>query len=119
ERALQADCLPEAAYVVVGIEEEEVARLPEVDVRADLLLEVAELEQRDERDADVDLVGELGPDSARRLARRPASERLPLAEDDVGHAELGEVEGRARPHGTAPDDHDLRRVLWHSWILPR
>ncbi len=45
ERPLQADGLPKAAHVVVGVEQEEVAGLPEVDVGPDLLLEVAELEQ--------------------------------------------------------------------------
>ena len=119
ERALQADGLAEAAHVVVRVEQEEVARLAEVDVSPDLLLEVAELEQRDERDADVDLVGELRPDAARGLARRPAPEGLPLAEHDVRDPELREVVRRAGAHGAAADDHDLSRVSWHGQILPR
>src|SRR6185295_18618356 len=102
-----------------GIEEEEIARLPEVDVRADLLFEVAELEQGDERDADVDLVCELRADAACGLARRSATQRFALAEHHIGDPELGEMERGAGAHGAAPDDHDLSRFSRHMQILPR
>jgi hypothetical protein len=86
QRTLQSDRFVEAPDVVVRIEEEQVTDLAEVDVDAESLFEVAELDEREQGDADVELVRELGPDPTRRLARRAAPERVLLAENDVGDA---------------------------------
>ena len=101
----------ELACVLLVVEQEEVARLLEVDLRADELGERGELVDRPERDAHVQLVRELGPDASGRLARGARGELVPLEEDDVRYAEGGEVVGDARAHDSAADDHDLCRLV--------
>ena len=67
-----------------------------------------ELVERAERDADVELVRELGADAARRLARRAGREHVPLEQDDVAEAEPAQVERGARAHDAAADDDRVR-----------
>jgi hypothetical protein len=96
----------EDGKVVLVVEQEEVAVLPERDLVRDRL----ELRQRAERDADVQLVGELRADAACRLARRAGRERVALEEDDVVDAEAAEVEGGGGAQGAATDDDDVGRA---------
>ena len=65
-------------------------------------------------DLDVQLVGELGPHTSCRLARRAGAERVALEQDDIGDAELGQVPGRARAHGASTDHYHLGGVDRHG-----
>ena len=91
EGALKRNGRAETDDVLVGIEEEEVADLAEVDVDPELLLEAAELTS--ERSAMRTLSSSANWAGCRPqlLARRAAPERLALTEDDVGDAELRQV----------------------------
>jgi hypothetical protein len=59
----------------------------------DLVRHRLELGERAQRDADVQLIGELRADAAGGLARRAGGERVALEQYDLADAELAEVEG--------------------------
>jgi hypothetical protein len=103
---LQVERRAKDGVVVLVVEQEEVAVLPERDLVGDRL----ELGQRAERDPDVQLVRELCADTARRLARRAGCERVALEEDDVDDAEPAEMEGGGGAQGAATDDDDVGRA---------
>jgi hypothetical protein len=103
QRALQLERRPRGAQVVLGVEQEEVADAAQIDLLGDL----GEALERSQRDADVQLVRELKPDTARGAAGRAGCERRALEQDDIGDAELGQVEGDARADGAAAHHDDL------------
>ena len=86
ERMLQLERGAEPLDVARVVQQEQVAGLLELDLRAEALAERGELVDRAQRDADVQLVGELRADPAGGLARRAGRERLALEQDDVGDA---------------------------------
>ena len=103
---LQLERDPEGRHVVVVVEQEEIPVLTE----RDCITELFELAERAQRDADVELVRELGADPAGRLARRSRSERSSLEQDDVTNAEPAQVEGGGGAEGAATDYDNVRRV---------
>src|SRR5207253_10040310 len=92
------------------VEQEEIAVAAEVD-----LVHRLELGERAERDPDVQLVGELRPDPARRGARRPGRQRVALEHDDALDAEPAQVPRDAGAHRSAAHDDDLSSL--HGAIL--
>ena len=108
EPVLQLDALLEGRDVLGRRQREQVADLVQIDLPAGTLAEVHERIDAAHRDADVELVGELRSHPARRPRRRAGRECVALEKQHVAHARLREVEGDARPHHTASDDHDLR-----------
>ncbi len=85
-----------------GLEiEEEVADALEAGVAPELLLEGLEDALPLEREADLGLGAELGPDAAGGLAGGAAADRLPLQHDDVADARAGRG-GSAMLQPTAP-----------------
>ena len=111
QRVLERERGAEPLDVALVVEEKEVAVLVKLDAVHRL-----ELVERPQRDPDVQLVGELRPEAAGRLARRPGSEHVPLDEHDVVDTEPAEVPGDARPHGASADDNHFGRVA-HGRIL--
>jgi hypothetical protein len=103
---LQGERRPECCEVLLAVEQEQVAVL----AQRDLVGEALELVERAERDADVQLVGELRADAARRLARRARRQRVALQQDDVVDAEPAEMEGGGGAEGAATDYDDVGRV---------
>ena len=97
--------MPELHDILFAVEEEQVA----VATERDLVAHPLELGERAERDADVQLVRELGADAARRLARRPGGERVALDEDNLVDAEPPQMKGGGGAEGAATDDHDVGR----------
>ncbi len=95
------------------VEQEEVAVLMERDlgherhVLADQLVPALELVEAAQREADVELVGELQPRAAGRARGGAARERLALEQHDVGDAARGEMERGAGTHGAAADHDDV------------
>ena len=108
---LQRERGPEALDVCLVVEQEQVAVLSELDAVHPL-----ELVERAERDADVQLVGELRPEAAGRLARGAGREHVSLDQHDVFDPELAEVPGDTRPHGASTNHNHLGRVA-HGRIL--
>ena len=124
EGVLQGQRLAEARDVLVLVEQEQVADLAQAAVDAGELLEAGELGHRAEGDADVQLVGELGPEAAGRAAGRARGQRVPLEQDDVRHAQRRKMERRGCAHRPAADDDHVRRLRpradsnWYGQSLP-
>ena len=78
QRVLEGERGAEPLDVALVVEQKEVAVLVELDAVHRL-----ELVERAQRDADVQLVGELRPEAAGRLARRAGREHVPLDEHDA------------------------------------
>ena len=106
ERVLQRERRAEGCDVCFAIQQKEVAVLAE----RDLVGHCLELGQRAERDPDVELVGELRADTARRFARGTRSECVPLEQHDVFDAEPAQVEGGGGAEGAATDYYDVGRA---------
>ena len=106
ELVLQRDARLEARDVLLAVEQEQVADLVEVDLRARALAEARERLDAAQADRDVERVGELRAEAARGAARRSARELVALEEADVD-ARLGEMERDARADHAASDDDDV------------
>ena len=107
ELVLERDALLEDRHVLGSVEEEQVADLPEVDLAARTSCELCERLDSTQPDGDVQRVGELRSDPARRTTGRPGRQRVAFEQGDVD-ARFREVEGDARPDGAASDDDDVR-----------
>ena len=108
-RVLQSHRSFEGGQVLGRGQAEQVPDLIQVDGPARPLGEALEGLQAPGPEGDVDRVGELGPDPARRLRRGARPQRVPFEEEDVGHPRFGQVEGDGRAHDPATDDHHLSR----------
>ena len=108
QAALERDARLEAPEVRGARDQEEVADPLEAGIAAELLLEGLEHALPFEREADLGLGAELGPDPAGRLARGAAADRFPLQHDHVADASPGEVIGDAAADGAAADHDDAR-----------
>jgi hypothetical protein len=106
ELVLQVDGGRERLDVPGAGEEEEVAVAVQVDLLPGALAERGEGRQPAGAQLDVERVGELRPDAARRPGRRAAAELAALEEQDVDSC-LGEVERRAGTHDATTDDDDV------------
>ncbi len=103
----------EALRVAVGLEQEEVAPEPQVELLADLVLEALEPADRLVADAAVQVVREERPHAAGAAPGRAGGERVALDEDRLLAAELDEVVERGRAHDPAPDHHNLAPLRQH------
>ena len=108
-RVLQGHRGFEGGQVLGRGQAEQVPDLVQVDGPARPLGEALEGLQAPGPEGDVDGVGELGPDPARRLRRGARPQRVPFEEEDVGHPRFGQVEGDRRAHDPATDDDHLGR----------
>ena len=108
EAALERDARLEAPEIRGIRDQEEVADPLEAGVAAELLLEGLEHLLPFEREADLGLGAELGPDPAGGLARGAAADRLALQHDHVTDAPPGEVIRDAAADGAAADHDDAR-----------
>ncbi len=113
-RVLQVGVLLEHGDIGGIGEQEEVAHLLQADVGARTIGEALEGIHRPQRQSDVDLIGELQSHSPGRLRRRPARQLIRLEQQHIGDTGLGEVEGRARAHHPAADDHHLGTIRKRS-----
>jgi hypothetical protein len=105
-RALQVQVAAKRGDAGFAREQEQIAVGPEVDGRADALLEMGQQVDRLLRELDVRRIGELMAEPARIAAggHRPEL-RFTFDEDDVCHPALGEVIRNAGAHAAAADDH--------------
>ena len=78
ELVLQRDARLEGGDVVRSVEEEEVADLVQVDLRARALFELGEGLDAAKAEGDVERIRELRAESSRGTARRPARELVSL-----------------------------------------
>ncbi len=107
ELVLAAHAVLELRHLPRVGQQEEIADGVEADAGAGAARELREGAQTPLPQLDVERIGELRPHPADRLARTAAAECAALDDDDVTYAGLGEMEGDARPHHPAADDHDL------------
>ena len=106
----------EPRRVGVGLEQEEIAPEPQVELLAHLVLEALEPPDRLVADAPVQIVREERPHAARTAPGRPGRERLALDEHGLLAAELDEVVERSRAHHPAADHHNLAPLRHHVGI---
>jgi hypothetical protein len=100
---------------VFGVIEVHVPGLAELELLADVLLELLEELDVPVTDLDVRLAGERVPDAAGRLARRSRPELVLLEEHRVGDVvAVGEMEQDAGPDSPAADDSYLCGLLGHT-----
>ena len=98
EPLLELDRMLERRQVPGVAEQEQVPPLLEVDLSPGRIGEALVPADALEPDPDVQLIGELGPNSARRLARRAGTQGLPLDQEGVrGSPPLRGDRGRSRP----------------------
>jgi hypothetical protein len=107
ERVLDGHVLAEARDVGLGGEEEEIALLPEVALRAHLVAEPLEELDAAKGELHLDFQRKLYADPAGGLAGGPRAHRVALEDEDVAGSLAREVIGDGGADGAGADDDDV------------